>query len=252
MKPLSIGLPWLETLLTVASLSLVLQISWPSLENWWNRPLAGRQVSAQFECKSRSIGYLIYLPEDYSSEVKGGWPLLLYLHGSGARGRDLEKVRRTGPPAVVESGKPLPMIVISPQCPEGAQWQPELLVKLIDHISQTFKIDPKKVYVTGYSMGGIGTWELATAYPDRFAAAAPVCGGGNESKADRLATLPIWAFHGENDSTIPLEASQKMVDAVRLEGGNAKLTVYPDRGHAICELTYENPDLYSWFMQQGR
>jgi len=245
----SCGFAWLETLLALSVLSLVLQLLWPSLESWRNRPRAGRQVPARFEGKSGMIEYLIYLPDGYNG-AEQTWPLLLFLHGAGERGRDINKVRRHGPPAMIDSGRSLPMIVVSPLCPKGSGWRTELLLELLGEVSQRYAVSSRQVFVTGNSMGGYGTWALAAADPDRFAAAVPVCGGGDVNKADRLARLSVWAFHGAQDETIPLKESQEMVDAIQAAGGSAKLTVYPEEGHGICDLTYNNLDLYTWLLKQ--
>jgi len=245
------GIAWLETLLALSILSLVLQLAWPSLESWRNRPRAGRQVPARFDGEAGSLGYLIYLPDDYGKSEQA-WPLLLFLHGSGSRGRDLEKVRRGGPAAMIDSGRPFPMIVVTPQCPENSGWQPEMLLELLDELGKEFFVNPDHVFVTGYSMGGYGTWALAVADPDRFAAAAPLCGGGDTSRADCLAKLPIWAFHGEQDEAIPLKESQQMVEAIQEAGGDAKLTIFPDTGHGISHLVYNDDKFYEWLIAQKR
>jgi len=246
------GFVWLETLLTLSVLSLVIQLLWPSLEVWWNRPIAGRQVAARFEGEVGSFGYLLYLPEDYD-ESEQRWPLLLFLHGAGKRGHNLEKVRGCGPPLLIDSGKPLSMIVVSPQCPKNIGWQPELLKELLDEMSKRFSVNPRQVFVTGHSMGAYGTWALAASDPERFAAAAPICGGGDVNQADRLAKVPIWAFHGGKDETIPPKASQEMVDAIQALGGNAKLTIYPDEGHnSTSRLVYHEGQLYEWLLTQHR
>jgi len=245
------GIAWLETLLALSIVSLVLQLAWPSLEAWRNRPRAGRQVPARFDGETGSLGYLIYLPEGYGN-TNQAWPLLLFLHGSGARGHNLEKVRQGGPAAMIDSGRPFPMIVVSPQCPKNLGWQPEILLELLDEVGKDFSVNPRQVFVTGYSMGGYGTWALASADPDRFSAAVPLCGGGDTGEADRLAKLPIWAFHGALDKVIPLKSSQTMVDAVRSAGGIAKLTIYPEKGHGISKVTYGNAALYDWLQKINR
>lgn len=123
---------------------------------------------------------------------------------------------------------------------------------LIDHISTVYRVDAQKIYVTGLSMGGYGTWELAKKYPDRFAAAAPICGGGSIKGIERLKDVPVWAFHGEKDDVVPLDEGEKMVQALQDVGGNVKLTVYPDAAHDSWTDTYRNPDLYTWLLQQEK
>jgi predicted peptidase len=126
------------------------------------------------------------------------------------------------------------------------------VLALVRHIAARFRVDRARIYLIGYSMGGAGTWDVATEEPQTFAAIAPLCGRADPSHAGPLVGMPIWVFHGQADQVVPLEYSQAMVAAVEAAGGNAKLTVYPNRGHGICEVTYENPELYDWLLAQRR
>jgi len=196
------------------------------------------------------VGYLLYLPENYNTSEN--FPLLLFLHGAGERGDDLEKVKVHGPPKLIAGGKNFPFIVVSPQCPENQWWSSEVLDALLKDIVDNYNVDEDRIYVTGLSMGGFGTWELAIKYPNRFAAIAPICGGGNFHLADVLKDLPIWVFHGAKDNVVPLKSSQEMVDALEKVGGNVKFTIYPMAGHDSWTETYNNPELYEWFLKQKR
>lgn len=193
------------------------------------------------------LPYLLYTPE----EGAGRQPLLLFLHGAGERGSDLG-LKAHGPPKVLETG-PLPFIVLSPQCPADSWWTLELtaLAKLLTDALARYPADPARVYLSGLSMGGYGAWHLAEKFPDRFAALAPVCGGGIVPLAGKL-ELPIWAFHGAKDEVVPLAESVRMVEAVRAAGGDAKLTIYPEAGHDSWTETYANPELYRWLLKQRR
>lgn len=197
-----------------------------------------------------TIGYLLYLPKDY--EEKQAWPLVLFLHGSGERGDDLEKVKIHGPPKQAAAGREFPFILVAPQCPLNQRWDPLALTALLDDLTSRYKVDQDRIYVTGLSMGGYGTWSLAIHTPDRFAAIAPICGGGDRELAGRLTHLPIWVFHGANDAAVPLARSEEMVAAVKKAGGDAKLTVYPDAGHDSWTETYDNPEFYGWLLKQKR
>jgi predicted peptidase len=197
-----------------------------------------------------SIGYLLYLPAGYG-ETGASWPLLLFLHGAGECEEDLDRVRTVGLPKVLERGEDLPMVVVCPQCRQHG-WQPHVLVTLVDHVVSHYNIDPDRVCVTGLSMGGFGTWDLAASYPERFAAIVPICGGGDPADAERLAHLPVWVFHGAKDDVVPISASQRMVDALEAVGGNVEFTIYPDRGHDSWSPTYDNPRLYEWLLGQKR
>lgn len=219
-----------------------------------NQP--GRQEKRQFETvvtTKTQIGYLLYLPSNYDD--KDAWPMILFLHGAGERGSDLDQVKVHGPPKLVESpeGRDFPFVVLSPQCPRREWWRPAALVALVDHIASAYKIDRDRIYVTGLSMGGFGTWALAAEYPDKWAAIVPICGGGDPKQADRMKHLPIWVFHGAKDTTVPLARSQEMVDALKAVGGNVKLTVDPDAGHDSWTKAYDpSSGLYDWLLQQRR
>jgi predicted peptidase len=218
----------------------------------WPRP--GHQAFAGTVLKvgdlSTKVKYLVYLPIDYTPNAQ--WPLLLFLHGSGQSGDDLELVAKYGPPALIASGKQLPMIAISPQCRTGELWESHRLLALLNHLEQRFSVDPDRVYISGYSIGGYGTWALAAAAPERFAAAVPVSGGGKVEDAKRLASLPIWAFHGDKDDIVPLQRSQEMVDAIRAQGGSAKLTILNGQGHGIEENVFADDKLYDWLFKQRK
>ena len=197
--------------------------------------------------------YLVYLPQGYTQRQEP-WPLMLFLHGAGERGDDLNKVKVHGPPKLVEHGGNLPFIVVSPQCPKESWW-PRLnqpLLKLLDHVEKTYHVDPQRVYLTGLSMGGFGTFALAHDAPDRFAAIAPICGGGEVAWAESLKTTPVWIFHGWKDPVVPVDRSIDMAKAIREAGGDVKLTIYPDAGHDSWTATYDNSKLYGWFLRHRR
>jgi predicted peptidase len=193
---------------------------------------------------------LLYLPPNCTTRRQ--WPLVVYLHGAAQRGQDLQELREAGLPAQIEKGARPEFILISPQCPSDSPWEPKTILRLIEHVCASFPIDPDRVYLTGFSMGGSGTWRTACLDPSRFAAIAPLAGGGDVDQAARLANLPIWAFHGAEDNVVPLSASQEMVEAVRRCGGQVKFTVYPKTGHGICDATYTGPQLLDWLLAQRR
>jgi predicted peptidase len=194
--------------------------------------------------------YLLFLPEDYYKTDKD-YPLILFLHGAGESGSDVTRLKKVGIPKVVETRKDLPFIVVSPQNP-GRGWNPEALNALLNRIILDYRVDGDRVYLTGMSMGGFGTWSLAATHPERFAAIAPICGGGNPKDASKLKDLPTWVFHGAKDPTIPLARSEEMVDALKAIGGDVKFTVYPDAVHDSWTQTYDNPELYAWFLANKR
>lgn len=194
-----------------------------------------------------SCNYLLFLPAE-DSHRKAPWPLILFLHGSGERGDNLELVKKQGLAKVVETRPDFPFIVVSPQCPAEDFWSSDVLAALLDDVEKKYRVDQTRIYLTGMSMGGFGTWQLALDYPHRFAAIAPICGRGTPLLAHRLKHLPIWAFHGAKDKVVPLSNSQEMVRAIRKTGGRPKLTIYPRAAHDSWTQTYENPKLYKWFL----
>lgn len=199
--------------------------------------------------KPVEINYLIYLPDDY--DTKEQVPLLLFLHGAGERGNDLKLVKKHGPPKLIEEGKKFPFIVVSPQCPLNKRWNTSDLIALLDYIVDKYKVDKNKIYVTGLSMGGNGTWRLAAEIPERIAAIIPICGWGDLFEICFLGKMPVWAFHGAKDPVIPVKASQDLVDRLNMCGGNAKLTIYPEAEHDSWTETYNNPEIYEWLLNQS-
>ena len=196
------------------------------------------------------LGYLVYLPEDYDRST-AHLPLILYLHGAGNVGRGLERVRAGGLPRRIEEGGSLPFIVVAPYSPSHG-WDVEALDALLDDVLGRYAIDADRVYLTGLSMGGKGTWALAAAHPDRFAAIAPICGEGDPAWVPRLVGLPSWAFHGAEDTVIPVDESRRMVASLERAGGKVRLTVYRDTGHDAWTRAYDEPGLYEWLLLHRR
>jgi len=214
-------------------------------------PLPGQQRAARLDTQVRlTMDYLLFLPSDY--DKKEFWTLMLFLHGAGERGDDLELVKKHGPPKIVDEKKDFPFILVSPQCKARRWWEPAELTALLDDVVARYKVDQDRIYVTGLSMGGFGTWSLSAHTPDRFAAIVPICGGGETYWAKRFPHLPVWAFHGAKDRVVPPERSQEMVDALKEQGGDVRLTIYPEAGHDAWTETYDNPELYEWLLKQKR
>ena len=202
------------------------------------------------------LPHLIYLPEDYA-DTRQAWPLVLFFHGVGERGEDLGMLKAHGLPKLIATeGKRFPFVTAAPQCPPDGWWstdrEAESLGELLDAIVSSHRIDEDRIYVTGLSMGGFGTWRLACDAPGRFAAIAPICGGGDPRKAGLIRHLPVWAFHGAKDSIVPIGESQAMVDALRACGGNVRFTIYPEAEHDCWTETYDNPELYDWLLKHRR
>src|SRR5436190_4387622 len=217
-------------------------------------------VLAKTSTEKVKLNYLLFLPDGYSATSKKRWPLILFLHGMGERGNDPWKVKVHGPPKVAEKMSNFPFVVVSPQCPDGQWWSSEALIALLDDVVDRYKIDTNRIYLTGLSMGGFGAWSLALEYPERFAAVAPICGGGNPrypmsydaARKSALKALPFWVFHGDKDTAVTIDESQRMVDALKKFGCDVKFTIYPGVGHDSWTQTYSNPELYEWFLQHER
>lgn len=200
---------------------------------------------------SRNIGYLLFLPRGYKASQQN-WPLMLFLHGIGARGTNLASLKQDGPPKIVETAPGFPFILVSPQLSRGHDWNDDLLMALLNDVVGHYRVDTNRIYLTGLSMGGFGTWSLAAAHPETFAAVVPICGGGKPEDAVKLAALPIWVFHGAKDPTVPVRRSREMVEAIMAAGGHIKYTEYPEAGHDCWTQTYANPALYKWLLAQKR
>jgi len=206
------------------------------------------------DAKTASLDYLIALPEGYDKEGDPV-PLVLFLHGAGERGDDLDKVKLHGPPKMVEKGHDFGAVVVSPQCPADSWWpkEVELLAGLVDKLEREHHIDKDRIYITGLSMGGMGAFALAAHQPDRFAAAVPICGSGSAAMARKLTKLPMWVFHGEDDKVVPAEGSKKMVRLVNeKDGEHAKLTLYPGVGHNSWDKAYGDQAMWQWLFKQTR
>jgi len=216
-------------------------------------------LSAQKFSATMRADYLLFLPRGYDAQDAKRWPLILFLHGAGERGTNVWQAAVHGPTKYIEKHPEFPFILVSPICSAGAKWSDDLLLGILDSVTTKYAVDTNRIYLTGLSMGGFGTWSLATTYPERFAAVAPICGGdafigAGLSRADSrkeaaLKKLPVWAFHGGKDPVVPHEESERMIQLLKKFGNEeAKLTIYPDAGHNSWTVTYDNPELYQWFL----
>jgi predicted peptidase len=222
------------------------------------------QTAQKFHVQRKQVldaDYLLFLPEGYGTDTTKRWPLILFLHGAGERGTNVWLVAKHGPPKIDTTATNFPFIVVSPQCPNGKIWSNDLLLALLDEIEAKYPVDLHHVYLTGLSMGGFGTWSLGLSNPERFAAIAPICGGGDyitpflaeEDHKAALNSLAVWAFHGGKDPTVPTVESQRMVDYLNKLGvKEVKLTIYPEALHDSWTQTYANPELFAWFLQHSR
>ena len=219
---------------------------------------ASRQKILEFDSPYQGrMPYLLWLPPGDESRV----PLMIFLHGAGERGDDPTAVACYGPPRMVEEGTDFPFILASPQCREGGNWITQDLKAFVERLCRDHPIDRERIYLTGLSMGGYGTWNLSMEHPEIFAAIAPVCGGGDsirfillpEEKRAALKSLPVRAFHGDSDMVVPIQESLRMVEIFRAAGNeNVELTVYPGVAHNSWDHAYATPGLIEWFLSHRR
>lgn len=203
--------------------------------------------------RETSLDYLLALPSGYEAAADKKWPLVVFLHGAGERGGDLEVLKKHGPPKLVQEGRKFPFILAAPQCPTDQWWPDEPVLELIDHLQASLHVDPNRIILTGLSMGGYGTWAFAARAPERFAAIVPICGGGTPYLMRRLTKLPIWVFHGGKDPVVALEESDRLVNALKKNGAqNVQFTIYPEAGHDSWTQAYATDSLYEWMMAQKR
>jgi predicted peptidase len=223
-----------------------------------------------FKVEGTSLNYRLFSPETKQGEK---YPIILFMHGAGERGNDNERQLTHGVWnfAKNEIQKTNPAFIVAPQVPEGQRWS---VIEWWGGVSQTWEdsmnvvlrhtdlllekllkelpIDSSRVYVTGLSMGGFGTWEYIQRYPEKVAAAVPVCGGGDLSKAERISGIPIWAFHGALDDVVLPQFSRQMVDSLRTVGNKVGYTEYPDVAHNSWVRAYEDLNMISWMFSQQK
>jgi predicted peptidase len=178
--------------------------------------------------------------------------MILVLHASFQQGRDLSRIGTPIPPNVEDIKSDFPFVVVTPQCPdEYDAWPSDLLADLIDDIVTKYDVDARRIYVTGVSLGGRGTWSVAVDFPERFAAIVPVCGTyDHPERIRRIKDVPVWAFHGDQDKVVVFSVVRKMIEDLKACGGNIKFTVYRGAGHGISGRTYRNKELYKWLLEQ--
>lgn len=218
-------------------------------------------VDKTIEDDSGSHKYVVYVPADYTPKKK--WPVILFLHGAGERGTDNRKQVAVGlGPAIKKDPSRCPAIAIFPQCelvksaPIRA-WSPaspdgKRALAILAAVEKEYATDPDRVYLTGLSMGGFGSWAHAISDPGRWAAVVPICGGSQPDEAGKIAQLPIWCFHSADDPVVPVKLSMSMVDALKKAGGNPRYTEYKDSGHASWVPAYNDPELWKWLFEQRR
>jgi predicted esterase len=245
-----------------------------SEENWLHGQLNGKvrywtelgelQFDLNFEHglnqnpKDVRYRYISYTPKEYDSDTLKKWPLIIFLHGGSRRGSDLKKLYADGIPDQLYRGREFPFIIIAPQCPEHIRWSTDnWFENLYKEVNGKYRIDTNRVYLTGFSLGGSGVWYIATKYPDKFAAIAPMSGFTShmdfiDNNIERLIHMPIWAFHGKTDDVVPIEETERIIKKLDGKNKNLKFSVEHEVGHWINWLVYPNQELYDWFLKHDK
>jgi pimeloyl-ACP methyl ester carboxylesterase len=243
-------------------------------QNWRNGQLHGRvrywsekghlQFDSTFEHgmnrhrRNVSYPYLSYLPEGYDRDTARKWPLVIYLHGGSDRGTDLKKLYSSGIPDQVYRGREFPFVMLAPQCPEHLRWSTDdWFEAFYEDATARYRIDAGRVYLTGPSLGGSGTWYIAARYPETFAAIAPMSGFTShldyiDKNIDKLLDLPVWTFHGKVDTVVAFEETERIVRRLEGRNRNLKFSAEPDLGHWIHWQVYPGRKIYDWFLRYER
>jgi predicted peptidase len=208
-----------------------------------------------YKSKDGDVKYVVFVPEEYKGDK--AFPVILFLHGAGERGSDGLKQASVGLGKAIRNklklNEAFPFIAVFPQCVKNwTAGAPDAKngLAILDEVEKTYKTDKSQVYLTGLSLGGYGTWSIAAAYPDRWAAIVPVCGGGSPKTAEKIKDIPCWCFHGDADTAVPVQRSRDMIDALKKAGAAPHYTEYPGVGHNSWDNAYGTPELYAWLLKQ--
>ena len=230
---------------------------------WWNndgtlqRKIVFEKGENQFK-KDITYHYISYTPKEYNKNPTKKWPLIIYLHGGSSRGSDTTKLYSNGIPDQIWRGREFPFVIVSPQCPINQRWSTDnWFENFYKEITTNFRIDTNKVYLTGVSLGGSGTWYLAMKHPEKFAAIAPISGFTRhmdyiKKNTDKLNDLPIWTFHGEIDKIVEFEDTEWIVNQLREKNKEIKFTIETNVGHWMDWVVYKEEYLYEWFLKHEK
>ena len=203
------------------------------------------------------VPFDLFVPHHYTG--KELFPLILFLHGAGEREGGKQKPVDVGlGPAIRKYGeKDFPFFVLFPRCRANRNWMADgddaqRAMAILEFVQNKYKIDERRIYLTGLSLGGFGTWSLAARYPDKWAAIVPICGGGNPEWAEKIKHIPVWCFHGDQDKAVRVELSRRMIEALKAAGASPRYTEYPGVGHNCWDLAYNTKELYAWLLSQKR
>lgn len=227
--------------------------------------LAAFEALVYTDGRGGELPYRLLVPEKADEPM----PVLLFLHGAGERGEDNRKQLIHGKDLLLKAAREFNCLVVAPQCPAGDKWsvvdwsqdkitfsdepsEPMRMANaLIDDLAGRYNVDRNRLYIMGLSMGGYGSWDAACRWPGRFAAAAPICGGGDTAQAELIRDTPVWVFHGDADPVVNVELSRTMVQAIKDAGGDPKYTEYPGVGHNSWTPAFAEPELLPWMTSQS-
>ena len=244
--------------------ALLLALGFTSLAMAQDKPKTGFVEKTFKNADGTTSPYVVFVPHDYDGTKE--YPIILFLHGAGEtksakKGAKMPVEVGIGP-AIKKREKDFPFIVVIPQAESaktrvGGRWYADApdgkrALAMLDEVMKEYKVDTKRQYLTGLSMGGFGTWSHAAAHADRWAAIAPICGGGDPKAAEKLKDLPIWCFHGADDSVVKADLSRTMIEAIKKAGGDPKYTEYPGVGHNSWDKAYGTDELYTWFLKHSK
>lgn len=255
----------MNTRITLSILAAALWHGVAMAGNWTDADVATTRMEAKTFISAGAnpvtVEYLLYLPKAYQTTPGVRWPLMLFLHGAGERSTNVFGVTWHGPPKLIRQGHDFPFVIVAPLCPPKQWWNDTKLLRLLDYAELQYRVDTNRVYLTGLSMGGSGTWSLGLTHADRFAAIVPICGNVNPAilkkftpkQTEAVKSLHIWAYHGAKDPTVPVAASERIVEALKSMGcTNVSFTKYRDADHDSWTATYNNANLYHWLLKYER
>jgi len=228
----------------IASLCLLLL-----LENAYSQKETKGSFSTEFKY-TKNYGYILQVPDNKKDKK----PMIVFLHGSGERGTDTELVKVHGPLKYVKTHE-LDAFILAPQCPPNEVWDAEVLYRLIQKMQKENNIDPQRIYLTGLSMGGLGTWDLSFAHPETFAAVVPICGFINlmdDEKICNIKDVPVRMFHGALDDAVDVNFAIAIYKKLKECGGNVQMTIFDDANHDSWSRVYDNPEIYDWMLKQTK
>jgi predicted peptidase len=244
--------------------ALLLALGFTSLAMAQDKPKTGFVNKTFKNADGTTSQYVVFVPRDYDGTKE--YPVILFLHGAGETKSD-----KTGAkmpvnvgigPAIKKREKDFPFIVVIPQAEAakskiGGRWHADApdgkrAIAILDEVMKEYKVDAKRQYLTGLSMGGFGTWHMAFSHPDRWAAIVPICGGGDPKGAEKIKDIPCWCFHGADDPTVKADLSRSMIEAIKKAGGEPKYTEYPGVGHNSWDKAYGTDELYTWLLEHRK